>query len=123
MSTISHFSADWGTEDIRDDRRGQKTGHSGNSSAAEEGAQMIKYVFRMPIFPMIIEIDGQVIAARSRQGLEKKLSGMTLTPGRTYEGVDSTGEVWFLYADSMMLSPLTLRKRATKLQLIRLVNS
>lgn len=83
---------------------------------------MIKYMFRMPAFPIIMEIDGTVIAARSRQGLEKKLSGMILLPSQKYGGVDSTGKAWDLYADSMILSPLTLRKRATKLQLIRLVN-
>jgi hypothetical protein len=83
---------------------------------------MITYAFRMPLFPIIIEIDGDVFAARSKQGLEKKLSGVSLEPGRTYEVFDATGEVWFLYADSKVLSPLTLRKRATKLELIKLVN-
>lgn len=83
---------------------------------------MITYMFRMPVFPIIMELDGTVIAARSKQGLEKKLSGMILPPGRKYGGVDSTGETWDLYVDRMMLSPLTLRNRATKLQLIRLVN-
>jgi len=76
----------------------------------------------MPVFPIIMELDSTVIAARSRQDLEKKLSGMILLPSRKYGGVDSTGEAWDLYADGMMLSPLTLRSRATKLQLIRLVN-
>ena len=83
---------------------------------------MINYVFRMPIFPIIIEIDGQVISARSKQGLEKKLSGIMLAPGRKHGGVDSTGETWDLYVDGMLLSPLTLRKRATKMELIKLVN-
>lgn len=83
---------------------------------------MIKYAFRTPRFPIIIEIDGTVIAARSKQGLENRLSGMMLAQGRTYDAFDSTGEVWFLYADSKILSPLTLRKRATKLELIKLVN-
>jgi len=87
-----------------------------------EKQRLITYVFRRPIFPIIIDIDSHVIAARSKQGLQKKLSGITLAPGLICEGVDSTGEAWDLYADSMMLSPLTLRKRSTKLELIKLVN-
>lgn len=83
---------------------------------------MIRYVFRSPAFPIIIDIDGHVIAARSVRGLEKKLSNLELLPGRTYDAVDSTGETWFLYRDSMLLSPLTLKKRATKMQLIKMVN-
>jgi hypothetical protein len=83
---------------------------------------MITYVFRRPAFPIIVDIDGNVIAARTKQGLERKLSSLTLAQGRVYGGVDSRGEAWDLYAKGMMLSPLTLRKRATKLELIRLVN-
>jgi hypothetical protein len=79
-------------------------------------------MFRRPSFPILIEIDGLVISARSKQGLEKKLSGIPLVPGRKYRAVDSTGEAWDLYVDDMMLSPLTLRKRATKKELIALVN-
>jgi hypothetical protein len=79
-------------------------------------------MFRRPIFPIIIEIDGLVISARSTQGLEKKLSSIALAAGRLYPGVDSTGGTWDLYVDGMMLSPLTLRKRPTKKELIALVN-
>lgn len=88
----------------------------------KEGQKMIRCMFRRPVFPIIIEIDGLVISARSTQGLEKKLSRITLTPGRRYNGVDTTGGTWDLYVDGMMLSPLTLRKRPTKKELIKLVN-
>jgi hypothetical protein len=83
---------------------------------------MIRCMFRRPVFPIIIEIDGLVISARSKQGLEKKLSGIPLVPGRMYQAVDSIGATWDLYVDGMMLSPLTLRKRPTKKELIALVN-
>jgi len=83
---------------------------------------LITYAFRRPVFPIIVEIGGQVIAARSKQALEKKLSDIVLAPGRAYDGVDSAGNNWVLYSDSMILSPLTFRKRQTKLELIRLVN-
>lgn len=80
------------------------------------------YVFRRPAYPILIEVDGHIIGARNKQGLERKLSRIMLTPGRVYHGADSTGEAWDLYTNGMMLSPLTLRKRATKLELIKLVN-
>ncbi len=89
---------------------------------SKEGQTMIRCMFRRPIFPIIIEIDGIVVSARSTQGLEKKLSKIALAAGRLYHGVDSTGATWDLYVDGMMLSPLTLRKRPTKKELIALVN-
>jgi len=89
---------------------------------SKEEQTMITCMFRRPIFPIIIEIDGFVISARFKQSLEKKLSGIPLVAGRKYQTVDSTGEAWDLYVDGMMLSPLTLRKRATKKELIALVN-
>jgi hypothetical protein len=92
------------------------------SSSETEGPDKIRYVFRRPVFPIIIEIDGIVISAGSKQGLEKKPSALALTPGAKYHGFDVTGEAWDLYADDMMLSPLTLRKGATKKELIALVN-
>ena len=79
-------------------------------------------MFRRPVFPIIIEIDGIVVSSRSAQGLEKKLSGILLDQGRRYQAVDSAGATWDLYMDHMMLSPLTLRKRPTKKELIALVN-
>ena len=83
---------------------------------------MIRYMFRSPKYPLIIDIDGHVVAARSGQGLEKKLSSMELSPGRIYDAVDSTGQTWSLLWDSRFLSPLTGKKRPTKLQLVKLVN-
>lgn len=83
---------------------------------------MLKCMFRRPKFPIIIEIDGAVLSARSAQGLEKKLSRFKLVPGSKYEAADSTGATWDLYVDLMTLSPLTLRKRPTKKELIALVN-
>lgn len=83
---------------------------------------MIKCMFRRPKFPIIIAIDGAVISARSAQGLEKNLSRLMLVPGGKYTAVDSSGATWDLYVDLMALSPLTLRKRPTKKELITLVN-
>jgi hypothetical protein len=83
---------------------------------------MIKCMFRRPKFPIIVAIDGAVISARSAQGLEKKLSRFKLVPGSKYEAVDSSGATWDLYVDLNVLSPLTLRKRPTKKELIALVN-
>ena len=83
---------------------------------------MIRCIFRRPVFPIIIEIDGIVVSAQSAQGLEKKLSQIALAAGRLYRVVDSSGATWDLYVDGMMLSPLTLRRKPTKKELIALVN-
>ena len=83
----------------------------------------IRYLFRVPKYPVLCCIDEQVIGATSERILAEKLSRMMLQEGKYYDVIDMTGEGWTLMSDVMVISPLTAKKRWTKLQLIRLVNS
>jgi hypothetical protein len=76
----------------------------------------------VPKYPLLCCIDEQVIGAMSERILVEKLSLMVLQEGKSYDVIDATGESWTFMSDVMVISPLTAKKRWTKLQLIRLVN-
>ncbi len=84
----------------------------------------IKYVFRKPKFPIIINLDGQVIAA-TQQNLPAQLNQFELTLNTCYEAIDKSGEGFGLYVYDVCfaLSPLVAKKKWTKLELIRLYNN
>ncbi len=83
----------------------------------------IKYVFRKPIFPIIINLDGNVIAATT-QNLLKQLSQFELNLNGCYDAIDQSGEGFglYVYEDSFAISPLVVKKKWTKLELIQLYN-
>jgi hypothetical protein len=83
----------------------------------------IRYLFRVPKYPVLCCIEEQVIGATSERILVEKLSLIMFQEGKYYDVIDVTGESWTLMSDVMVISPLTAKKRWTKLQLIRLVNS
>jgi hypothetical protein len=84
----------------------------------------IKYVFRKPKFPLIINLDGYLIAATKRK-LLTQLRNIELNLNTCYETIDASGEGFglYVYEDCFALSPLVLKKKWTKLELIRLYNS
>jgi hypothetical protein len=45
---------------------------------------MLNYIFRKPKFPVICDIDGYIIAAKSEKSFVKHLSGVKLDPEKTY---------------------------------------
>ena len=84
----------------------------------------IKYIFRKPKFPVIINLDGHVIAATQRN-LPAQLNQIDLTLKTCHETIDKSGEGFglYVYDDCLALSPLVVKKRWTKLELIRLYNN
>ena len=83
----------------------------------------IDYLFRKPEYPVLCCIEGRVVSATTEERLLQLLSQCPEQSDVPYDVIDVTGEHWAFYPDTMLLSPLTLRKRWTKLQLIRLVNT
>jgi len=83
----------------------------------------ISFLFRRPVFPVILNLDGIVIGARSSKSLEKALRKIAVEPAKFYDMVDSTGEGWSLFAERMIISPLTIKKRWFKKDVIGLYNN
>ncbi|MBL7189731.1 MAG: hypothetical protein ISS70_25665 [Phycisphaerae bacterium] len=89
-----------------------------------QGNGPIRSFFRKPKYPILCEIEGHLIGAKSDKTLAKKLSLLELDDSKQYDVIDSTGEGWLLLIDHMVLSPVNFRKRRwTKLEIIRLFNN
>ncbi len=84
---------------------------------------MVDYLFRKPIFPILVNISGIIFSAKSDAELIKALTKIGSLSEERYGVTDSTGETWDLYSEHMTMSPLTFRKKPTKLQLIKMINS
>lgn len=84
----------------------------------------IQFIFRTPKFPMIANIGGHFVAAKTPGDLLNKLLSIKLGPAKSYNMVDSAGEGWGLYPypTLMAISPLTMKKRWTKVEIINLFN-
>lgn len=83
----------------------------------------LNYFFRKPVYPVICDLGGHVVAAKSEKSFVKQLGAIELEPEKQYDLVDSTGEGWVFLPRKMFLSPLTFRKRWTKKEVISLYNN
>ncbi len=82
----------------------------------------IGYLFRRPVYPLLVDVDGHLVAAVSESLLAQRLPGLELREDASYDVIDSSGEAWAFNAEHKVLSPLTLKKKWTKLEVIRLYN-
>lgn len=84
----------------------------------------IRSFWRKPTYPIICNIEGHLVGAKSEKTLAKKLSGLVLDKSKQYDVINSTGEGWLLMAEAMVLSPVNFLKRKwTKLEIVRLYNN
>ena len=83
----------------------------------------VQFLFRKPKYPVIVDIDGILVCGRSAITLAKRLSKLINIQEKSYDAIDSTGEGWSFYSDKWILSPLCIKKRWTKLEIIRLYNN
>lgn len=83
----------------------------------------ISFLFRKPRFPIICNLNGIVIAANSVKSLERKLKKIQIEPEGYYDVVDASNEGWGFSARHMVISPLTLKKRWFKKDVIDLYNN
>jgi len=94
--------------------------------AVREGKKIIvtvSFLFRKPKFPIICDIDGYVIAAKSISGFEQQLSAYNIYKGGRYPIIDITGEGWSFYPEHMVISPLTMKKKWFKKDVIAIFNN
>jgi hypothetical protein len=82
----------------------------------------LKCVFRRPRFPIICNIDGELVAGGNLQQFERRLNKISLPDNGVFAIVDATGEGWALHPDLSAISPLTLDKRWTKARVIDMFN-
>jgi len=83
----------------------------------------ISFLFRKPRFPIICDIDGYVISAKSISGFEKQLSAYNICKESRYPIIDITGEGWSFYPEHMAISPLTKKKKWFKKEVIAIFNN
>ena len=74
----------------------------------------VQYLFRKPTYPVIIDINGNLICGFSASTLARRLSKLSGLEDQTYQAIDSTGEGWSFYPSHWILTPLTFKKRWTK---------
>jgi len=82
----------------------------------------VQYAFRRPRFPIIYTVGNELLAALSPAALQRQLERPELQGAKVLDMVDATGEGWALHSDLMIVSPLTLKKRWKKIDVIRLFN-
>ena len=80
------------------------------------------YFFRKPRFPIICNIDGNVIAAKSEKAFVKYISDYIYPVDSFYPIIDVSGEGWTFNPEHMLISPITMKKRWTKKEIITMFN-
>lgn len=71
---------------------------------------------------MIANIEGHFVGATTPKAFACKLAQIPFNNDKSYDIVDSRGEGWSLYAPKMLISPLTMKKRWTKREIIKMFN-
>jgi len=84
---------------------------------------MIRCLFRKPKFPVICDVQGVLIGARTPGQFVEQASAVALPAGEELSLVDARGEGWVLHTDLMVVSPLTLKKRWTKKEIVAMFNN
>jgi hypothetical protein len=97
--------------------------HVGRYNQASDSQSMVSYLFRKPKFPILCNVDGFIIAAKSEKSFRRQINVMDVRPDKFYDVVDVSGEGWVFYATHMVISPLTVKKRWFKKEVIALYNN
>jgi len=71
---------------------------------------------------MVGNVEGHFVGAKNAKELSSRLAEIQLNKDGSYNLVDFTGEGWSFYTAKMIISPLTINKRWTKLEIIKLFN-
>ncbi len=82
----------------------------------------LQYIFRQPKFPLTVSIEGYFIGAETPADFLEQLNRAPVDEKGIYDLVDGTGEGWSFSVEQMVISPLTLKKRWTRKQIISLFN-
>jgi hypothetical protein len=84
---------------------------------------MLTFVFRIPEYPIICNIDGYLIAAKDEDSFVNELKGIPGELEKSYDLLDAAGEGWLFLTEHMAISPLTIKKKWLKKELIALFNN
>jgi hypothetical protein len=83
---------------------------------------LIRYLFRKPKFPLICDVHGLLIGAETPGEFVKQVGAGNMPLGKYLPIVDATGEGWAFHTTYMVISPLTIKKRWTKKEVIDMFN-
>lgn len=81
------------------------------------------FLFRKPRLPIIIDTGTELIGAKSWVTCERQLATVAFVDPAPRDVIDATGEAFSLYPEHMAYSPLTFKKRWTKMAIIELYNN
>lgn len=98
-------------------------GHAMQDTVESNTGRKVQYAFRRPRFPLVYAVGNELHAATSSTALRRHLERLEIQRGAVLDLVDATGEGWAFYSDLMIVSPLTLKKRWKKVEVIRLFNA
>jgi hypothetical protein len=83
----------------------------------------IGFLFRKPKFPIICDFNGYVMSFMDISTIAKRINDIPLRSGDVYNVVDAAGEGWAFYSEKLLFSPLTVKKRWKKKEIIDLYNN
>jgi hypothetical protein len=84
---------------------------------------MVDYFLRVPKFPIIVRSLSGLLAANNRRNAQRILKPEVFPGRKIYDVIDATGEGFSLYGELMTISPLAVKKRWTKKEIVELYNA
>jgi len=83
---------------------------------------VLRFFYRKPKFPVLCDVQGVLIGARTPSKLSEAIASIKLPAGEYLPFIDASAEGWALVVDLMTVSPLTFKKRWTKKEVIAVFN-
>lgn len=83
----------------------------------------LRYAFRIPKYPILVETDGHTIGASSGVELQAMFEAAGFSKKDSYKIIDSGGEGWQLMSRMGLISPFSFPKTWTKLKAIEFFNN
>ena len=84
--------------------------------------ERIRYIFRKPRFPLLLDTGIKLLALRSTKECEARLPPLALT-GAPRPVIDAAAEGFAFYPDLGAITPLTLKKDWTKAEVVALYHA
>ena len=84
--------------------------------------ERIRYFFRMPRFPLLLDTGTELIALHSADECEARLPPLALT-GDPRPVIDAQAEGFAFYPDLETITPLTFKKDWTKAEIVALYDT
>lgn len=81
----------------------------------------VDFAFRLPEFPIIGDMDGWLILAKSPAEFERWLDRVELKPGSRYYLIDSVGNEWLFTVDIQYVMP-TIKRKWSKKKIVQMYN-